>query len=321
MRNEYGLGMQNTEGIPPDSVRDTSVLVRSEAAASAGQRAVGAAHKAVRSATGFTLERELNRLSEALDNPRRPVLAILGGELSEEKLAMAEAIARRSEVLLVGGELCLPFLIAQGRVEGRAEVSEKMVQRASRMLSAAKDDKRQIDVPVDFVTVAREDLERMKEGFRFATRSHLSNTPARELRRNHVICDIGETTRWAWSGRLGFARTIFWYGPLGISEIKPFDEGTRFLATQIANRTWPGMHKTIFAGGSLRASLSEMSDVVDRLHGLTTADRAALHSFAGFPLPEIASSNRPAERRANDSMLASIVPNRETASLQVARVA
>src|ERR1051325_1830639 len=246
MRNEYGLGMQSIKEIPRDSLRGTSVLVRSEGA-SAGQRAVGAARKAARPVAGFSLKRELNLLSETLDNPRRPLLAILGGELSEERLAMAEAIARRSEVLLLGGEMCLPFLVAQGRVEARAEVSEKMVQRASRMLSAAKDDKRQIDVPVDFMTVAREDLERMKKGIRFATRSHVSHTPARELRRNQIICDIGETTRWAWSGRLGFARTIFWHGPLGISEIKPFDEGTRFLAKQIADRTWPGMHKTIIA--------------------------------------------------------------------------
>src|ERR1051325_75126 len=196
MRNEYGLGMQSIKEIPRDSLRGTSVLVRSEGA-SAGQRAVGAARKAARSVAGFTLERELSLLCEALDNPRRPLLAILGGNLSEEKLAMAEAIARRSEVLLLGGEMCLPFLIAQGRIEQRTEVSEKMIQRAGRMLSAAKDDKRQIDVPVDFMTVAREDLERLKKGIRFVTRSHVSHTLAGGLRRDQVICDIGETTRWA----------------------------------------------------------------------------------------------------------------------------
>jgi 3-phosphoglycerate kinase len=168
------------------------------------------------------------------------------------------------------------------------------------MLSAAKDDKRQIDLPVDLMTVAREDLARMKAGYRFATRSHVSHTLARELRRHQVICDIGETTRWAWSGRLGFARTIFWHGPLGIGEIKPFDEGTRFLATQIANRTWPGMHKTIIAGGSLRALLGEMRDIADRLDGLTMADRAALHYFAGCPLPASASLKRAVERHADN---------------------
>ena len=304
MRNEYDLGMQSIKEIPRDYLRGKSVLVRGEAAASASKGVVGVAHKAARPFESFTLERELNLLSEALDNPRRPLMAILGGELSEEKLAMASAIARQSEVLLLGGEMCLPFLIAQGRVEGRREVSENMVQLAGHMLSAAKDDKRQIAVPVDIVTVAREDLERMKEGVRFATRSHVSHTLAGELRRNHVICDIGETTRWAWSGRLGFARTIFWHGPLGISEIKPFDEGTRFLARQIANRTWPGMHKTIIAGGSLRALLSEMRDIAGRLHGLTTADRAALHYFAGFPMPALGSRKRPIESHVDNPSLA-----------------
>lgn len=297
MQSEYGLEMRSNKKGRRANLRGKSVPVRTGASHSIGISGVGAAHKAARSVASFTLERELKRLSEALDNPRRPVLTILGGELSEEKLAMAEAIARRSEVLLLGGELCLPFLIAQGRVEARVEVPEKMVQLAGRMLSAAKDDKRQIDVPVDFMTVEREELERMKEGVRFATRSHVSHTPARELRRDQVICDIGETTRWAWSGRLAFARTIFWHGPLGISEIKPFDEGTQFLATQIANRTWPGMHKTIIAGGSLRALLGEMSDIADRLDGLTTADRAALHYFAGFPLPAIGSLKPMVESR------------------------
>ncbi|HJQ26536.1 MAG TPA: phosphoglycerate kinase [Blastocatellia bacterium] len=248
---------------------------------------VGVAHRARRAVAGLAFERELSLLSRTLDDPGRPLLSILGGELSQDKLAMAEVIARQSQVLLLGGELCLPFLVARGGNAGRAEVAKDMVEFAEAILSAAKEDKRDIDLPIDFMTARPNEIERMRQGRRFATGSHLSSTPAGDIRPDQVICDIGETTRWAWSGRFGFARTIFWHGPLGICEIKPFDEGTRFIARQLASRTWPGMHKAVLAGGSLTAVLRRMGDNAERLPGLSSADRAALHYFAGLPLPAV----------------------------------
>ena len=248
---------------------------------------VGVAYRARRSVAGLAFERELGLLSQTLDDPNRPLLSILGGDLSEDKLAMVERIARQSQVLLLGGELCLPFLIAQGRIEGRVEVARDMVRFAESILSEAKKDKREIDMPIDFVTVSTNEFKQIRQGRRFATGPDVSNTPAGEMRHDLVICDIGETTRWAWSGRFGFARTIFWHGPLGISEIEPFDEGTRFIAEELINRTWPGLHKAVVAGSSLTATLRRRFLVTERLSGLSSADSAALHYLARRPLPAV----------------------------------
>ena len=248
---------------------------------------VGVAHRARRSVAGFAFERELGLLSRTLDYPNRPLLTILGGELSEDKLAMVKIIAQQSQVLLVGGELCLPVLIARGRKAGRVEVHRHMVKFAEDILSAAKEDNREIDLPIDFTTVSPKKLKQMRQDRRFARGSNISNTSADELRHDTVICDIGETTRHAWSGRFGFARTIFWHGPLGISELEPFDEGTRFIARELANRTWPGMHKSVLAGGTLTPILRGMGDISKRLQGISSADRAALHFFARLPLPAV----------------------------------
>jgi phosphoglycerate kinase len=248
---------------------------------------VGVAHRARRSVAGLAFERELGLLSRTLDDPIRPLLTILGGELSEDKLAMVKIIAQQSQVLLLGGELCLPFLIARGGKAGRVEVGEHMVKFAEGILSAATEDNREIDLPMDFTTVSPKELEQMRQDSRFARGSNISNTSADELRHDTVICDIGETTRHAWSGRFGFARTIYWHGPLGISELEPFDEGTRFIARELANRTWPGMHKSLLAGRSLTTLLRRMEDISERLQGISSADRAALHYFARLPLPAV----------------------------------
>jgi phosphoglycerate kinase len=248
---------------------------------------VGVARRAKQSVVGIDFERELSLLSQTLDGPARPLLTILGGKLSEDRLAMVETIARQSQVLLLGGELCLPFLIARGINIGRVEVDRDLVTFAEYILSAAKKDRREIDLPIDFTTIEARELEQIRQGRRFVPGPNISVTPAGEMRHDLIICDIGETTRWAWSGRFGFARTIFWHGPLGICEIKPFDEGTRFIAEELANRTWPGMHKAVLAGGSLTATLRQMGQVIERLPGLSFADRAALHYFARHSLPAI----------------------------------
>ncbi|HXG64418.1 MAG TPA: phosphoglycerate kinase, partial [Blastocatellia bacterium] len=248
---------------------------------------VGVARRIRRSVAGRAFDHELAMFRQTLDDPARPVLTILGGRLSEEKLAMVEVIARRSDVLLLGGELCLPFLIAQGHDAGGAEVTGEMVMLAERILSAARRGKREIDTPLDFMTIRKAELERMKQGGRFALGPEVSNTPAREVRHDRVICDIGETTRWAWSGRFGFARTIFWHGPVGLCEYEPFAEGTRFLANELVNRTWPGMHRAIIAGGSLTAAIRKMKLATKDNHHLSLAGKPALHYFAGRSLPAV----------------------------------
>jgi nucleotide-binding universal stress UspA family protein len=115
----------------------------------------------------------------------------------------------------------------------------------------------------------------------------LQNVAENEIEPDQIICDIGKATRWSWSDWFGPAKTIFWHGPVGVSEIDLFCEGSRFLATEIASRTWPTVHRTVVCGTSLVTALRRTGFPTERINHLTHAGRAALHYFAGHPLPAV----------------------------------
>lgn len=248
---------------------------------------VGVARRAKLAVAGAAFERELNMLSNALDDPRRPLLVILGGELSKDKLLLAEEIAKRSNSLYVAGQLSFPFLIARGFVPGSAVIDGEMVEVAGRMITQARDDKRDITTPVDFTVADKITFEQLIGGERFVFPPPLQNVPANEIKRDQIICDIGTVTRWGWGDGLGPAGTIFWHGPLGITEVGLFAEGTRSVAAELANRTRLGPRRSVICGRSLVASVRQTGISFRLAVHITEAGRAALHYFAGRPLPAV----------------------------------
>jgi phosphoglycerate kinase len=258
---------------------------------------VGVAKRVAPAVAGLAFERELNWLSLALDAPHRPLFTILGGELSKNKLLFAEEISRRSESMFVAGQLSFPFLIAQGFVPGNAVVSDEMVKIAERMMTEAHANKRDINTPVDFTVADKVTFEKLSRGERFIFPPPLQNVKKDELTPDQVICDIGTVTRWTWGDSFGPARTIFWHGPLGISEIDLFGEGTRFLAAGFANRTWPTLHRSVVSGESLVELLRQMDIATERIKHVTDAGRAALCYLAGRPLPAVDVLNKASKPR------------------------
>lgn len=258
---------------------------------------VGVAHKAKRAVAAQAFAQEWTRLERSLSEPPRPLYAILGGELTKQKLLLAEEISRRSENLLVAGEMCLPFLAARGLVPGSAVVTDELIRIADRMINEAHDDKRDITTPVDFTVADQATLERLKRGERFALEPPLQNVRREEVQPEQIICDIGDITRWSWSDSFGQAKTIFWHGPLGICELEPFAEGTRVLATELVTRTPPDMHQRVICGSSLTRSLRQMGIAVEQVGHLTTAGRTVLHYFAGRPLPAVEALRQAATRQ------------------------
>jgi phosphoglycerate kinase len=248
---------------------------------------VGVAKRAKRALAGLAFERELSALEIKLgEPPRRTSLALLGGEVSKEKLLLAEEIARRSDRTLVAGQLALPFLIARELLLSSVAVTEEMVSIADRMLAEARADKRALETPADFTVVDKKTFKRLARGETVAPAPPLQNVGENEIEPDHIICDVGKATRWAWSDWFGPARTIFWHGPVGISEIDLFCEGTRFLANEVANRTWPTAQRTVVCGTSLVAALRRIG-FPERIKHLTYAGRAALHYAACRPLPAV----------------------------------
>jgi phosphoglycerate kinase len=258
---------------------------------------VGVTHKAGRAVAAPAFARELTGLETFFSDPPEPLYTILGGELSGPKLSLAEEIARRSDNLLVAGAMCLPFLIARGFVPNDAEIADQLIAKADRMLKEAREDKRDITVPIDFTVADRETLARLQRGERFALGPPLENVRREELRPEHIICDIGNLTRWSWGDSAGQAKTIFWHGPLGVCELGPFTEGTRFVAARLAGGAWPGIHRVMVCGGSLSRSLRQMGIAIVPTGHVSTAGRATLHYFAGHPLPAVEALGQASVRR------------------------
>jgi nucleotide-binding universal stress UspA family protein len=159
-----------------------------------------------------------------------------------------------------------------------------MVIIAQRMMTEARQNKRHLHTPSDFTVVNTAAFERLSRARQFAA---LKNVSERDINRDLVLCDIGEATRWGWSDWFGPARTIFWHGPVGISEIDLFCAGSRFLARELTNRTWPTVHRVVICGDSLLAALQRPGFPQEKIKHASYAGQAALHYFAERPLPAV----------------------------------
>jgi phosphoglycerate kinase len=259
--------------------------------------AFGLAHEARASTTGITKRvrqafagiafgRQWKMLEVVLGQPRPPSLTLLGGEASRDKLLLAEEIAQRSDETLIGGQLALPFLVARKVIRHHPAVTDEMLVISDRIMSSARQKRRQLSTPVDFTVVDEKTFARLRRGEVLA-RPDLRNLPERDIGDGQVIADIGTATRWAWSDRFGPARTIFWHGPMGVCEINLFCAGSRFLATAMAERTWPTLHRAFVCGASLVDGLRACGFSLERLRYLTRHGRPALHYRAGRPLPAV----------------------------------
>lgn len=244
----------------------------------------GIAKKARQSFAGIAFGRQWKMLEVVLGQPRPPSLTLLGGEASTEKLLLAEEIAERTDETLIGGQLALPFLVARKIIRHHRAVTDEMLVISERIMSTARQKKRQLSTPSDFTVVDEKTFERLRRGETFA-RPDVRNVSESDLADGQVITDIGTATRWAWSDRLGPARTIFWHGPMGVCEISLFCAGTRFLANALAERTWPTLHRALLCGASLVDGLRGCGFSLERLRYVTRYGRPALHCCAGRPLP------------------------------------
>jgi phosphoglycerate kinase len=248
---------------------------------------VGVARKAGLAAAGLAFHHDLRALERVLQEPRQFVLALLGGALSEETLLLAEGVAKTSDRVLIGGQLCLPFLRLRGIAFSGPVVTGELIRIAERMVTDASNDKRFVLTPFDFTAVDRPTFEKLARGEPFPLGPPTLNVQEDHIRPEHVICDIGTVTQWNWNEYFGAARQVFWHGPLGVSEIDSFCTGTRFLAEKLALRSAGHFNRVVICGGSLLRVLRSIEFPKDRVHHFTPAGRTALHFFAGHPLPAV----------------------------------
>jgi phosphoglycerate kinase len=221
---------------------------------------------------GPLLVAELEALERALQNPKRPLVAIVAGSKVSSKLTVLETLLEKVDMLIVGGGIANTFLAANGLQVGKSLYEADMLDIARKLLARARERGAAIPLPTD-VVVARE----------FAATAHADVRAVDAVAADEMILDIGPDTADELSGRLKSAGTILWNGPVGVFEFDQFGEGTRAIANAIASSTAYSL-----AGGGDTLSAIEKYGVEDSISYISTGGGAFLEFVEGKTLPAVA---------------------------------
>jgi len=224
---------------------------------------------------GRTMQAELEALANALDNPQRPLTAIVGGAKISTKLDLLGNLLDKVNALIIGGAMANTFLLAQGKTVGKSLAEPDLVPTARKIMDKAKSEKREIILPVDVVTAAK--LE--------------ANASSRVLDADKVggtdmILDSGPRSIEQVVSVLARAKTLVWNGPFGAFEVEPFDNGTIEVAEAAAELTEAGKLVSVAGGGDTVAALN-VAGVADRLTYVSAAGGAFLEWLEGKRLPGV----------------------------------
>src|SRR5215208_1756925 len=240
--------------------------------------AFGAAHRAhasteavahlLPSAAGRLLEREVATLTKILEDPRRPLVAVVGGAKVTDKIGVLDAFLERADCVLIGGAMCFPFFAAQGHEVGSSKCEEAGVEPARRALDGGGE---KLRLPVDLVA-----------GREFAADTEVRALDGVDVPDGWMGLDIGAGSAEAYAKVVREAGTVFWNGPMGAFELEPFAAGTRRVAEAMAECR--GM--TVVGGGDSAAALAEVG-LADRIDHLSTGGGASLELIEGNPLPGV----------------------------------
>jgi phosphoglycerate kinase len=232
----------------------------------------GVARYAQVACAGPLLVGELDALERALEQPARPLVAIVGGSKVSTKLTVLESLLEKVDGLIVGGGIANTFLAATGIDVGKSLCENEMLDVARRLMDKAKQGGTQIPLPTD-VVVGRE----------FAATAHADVRPVGEVRRDEMILDIGPDSADQCSAQLQAAGTIVWNGPVGVFEFEQFGEGTRTIAQAIARSKAFSL-----AGGGDTLAAIEKYGVEDGISYISTGGGAFLEFVEGKTLPAVA---------------------------------
>jgi phosphoglycerate kinase len=220
---------------------------------------------------GLLLEQEVVQLTAVRDDPKRPLIIVLGGAKVTDKLGVIDRFLGFAEEILIGGAMCFSFFKAEGRDTGNSLVEAEGVEAAKRVLAEAESSDTMLELPEDLVLGKELD----------------AGTDTRELNGVDVPegwmgLDVGTNTTANFSKRIARAGTVFWNGPMGAFEVPPFDAGTRAVAEAVAAA--PG--HTVVGGGDSVAALHKFG-LADAVDWISTGGGASLELIEGRGLPGV----------------------------------
>lgn len=244
--------------------------------------AFGTAHRSHSSVTGvagilpcyagFLLAGEVKTLSGMLKEPKRPFVAILGGSKVSDKIKVIDSLLDTVDALLIGGGMCFTFLAAQGYSIGKSLREEDWIDRAAVTLQKAAEKGVKLLLPVDVVVAEALDANVVT-----------SICDVSEIPDDKMGLDIGPVSCELFTREIASARTVFWNGPMGVFELKPFENGTKQIAKAVARNK---NATTVIGGGDSVAAIRKF-DLVDQVSFISTGGGASMQFVEGTPLPGI----------------------------------
>lgn len=221
---------------------------------------------------GFLMQKELDYLGQAVAQPKRPFIAILGGAKVSGKIDVIEALLPKVDGLLIGGAMACTFFRGMGLETGKSLVEPDRIDLARELLDRAR---MRITLPHD--AVVAESMENPASA---------RTVPRDAIPANLAMLDIGPDTSASFGRAIASAKTVLWNGPMGVFETPPFDTGTRSIATAMAAATKKGA-VTIVGGGDSAAAVAE-AGLESAMTHVSTGGGASLEFLEGKDLPGVA---------------------------------
>ena len=240
----------------------------------------GVAHYAPLACAGPLLAAELHALGKALENPTRPMAAIVGGAKVSTKLTVLESLSKVVDQLIPGGGIANTFIAAAGYPVGKSLIETDLIDQAKALIDEAAARGGEIPVPTDVVV-----------GKAFSADTSAIIKPVTDVAEDDMIFDIGPETAARFARLMREAGTVVWNGPVGVFEFDQFGEGTRILGEAIASS---GAF-SIAGGGDTLAAIDKYN-IAERISYISTGGGAFLEFLEGKTLPAVAML----ERRASD---------------------
>lgn len=245
--------------------------------------AFGTAHRAhasnvgisenVEAVSGFLMEKEIEFIGNAVDEPERPFVAILGGAKVSDKITVIERLLEKADKILIGGGMANTFVRALGHDTGKSLVEEDNLNLAKSLIEKGKD---KLVLPVDLVVT--------KE---FSNDSEFRTVDLNGIEADEMALDIGEKTIELFNDVLKDAKTVVWNGPMGVFEMKSFAQGTIRVCESLANLD----NAITIIGGGDSATAAEKLGFADKFSHVSTGGGASLEYLEGKVLPGLNAIN------------------------------
>jgi phosphoglycerate kinase len=226
------------------------------------------------SVVGYLMGKELEFLGNAVNNPVRPFVAILGGKKVSDKIGVINNLLEKVDTLIIGGGMAYTFFAAQGYGTGTSLLEADWIKYAGEMIEKAKAKGVKLLLPVDTVVAEK-----------FDANAEYKTVPSNQIPDGWMGLDIGEETRKLFTDAVKDAKTVVWNGPMGVFEFDNFAKGTLTLAQALADAD----ATTIIGGGDSAAAVNQMG-YGDKMSHISTGGGASLEFLEGKELPGVAAA-------------------------------